>query len=187
MSVPTLPVNKLRNSMIYLCGPIDDADDHGIGWRESISKRLKQLGVLVLDPTNKPTDDFSESPKDHAIRQQLKDNGDFDTLHTDGQDIRNFDLRCVDKSDAIIVYLDMSIIMCGTIEELTIANLQQKPCLVFCKQGKQSIPNWIYWMLDPKYIFNNSEEIVDYLGDVNNGDIDDKRWKLFDFSCVKGT
>jgi nucleoside 2-deoxyribosyltransferase len=177
--------NLLKDAYIYVCGPIDCADDAGVGWRQQITKELKKMGVVVLDPTNKPTYDFAEGPQDQARRLQLKRDGRFEELREEGRGIRAFDLRCVDKADAVVVYLDSSITMCGTIEELTIANLQQKPCLIFCRQGKVAIPNWIYWMINPKYIFNDMNEVVEYLRVVDaGGDSENPRWKLFDFSAV---
>jgi len=178
-------MNKLRGSLIYLCGPIDSVSDGGIGWRLCITPLLKEMGVIVLDPTNKPTYELSELPADQERRRQLKLDGKFQELHEEGQAIRWFDLRCVDKADAVIVYLDVSITMCGTIEELCVANKQKKPCLVFCKQGKVAIPNWIYWMLNPSYIFNDVGEVVEYLRRVDAGlEGDNRRWRLFDFGAI---
>ena len=47
-------VNKLKGLRCYLAGPIDAADDDGVGWRKDATKWLKAKGVKVLDPCDKP-------------------------------------------------------------------------------------------------------------------------------------
>ena len=47
--------NRLKNTMCYLCGPMDRVDDGGVGWRRYITPILKDVGIGVLDPSDKPT------------------------------------------------------------------------------------------------------------------------------------
>ena len=49
-----LKQGKLTNHRAYLAGPIDHADDDGVVWRQKITPLLESLGVMVLDPTDKP-------------------------------------------------------------------------------------------------------------------------------------
>ena len=44
-------MGKLKGSLAYLCGPIDYAADLGIGWRQLIKPKLRELGMYILDPT----------------------------------------------------------------------------------------------------------------------------------------
>ena len=46
--------NILKHSMVYLSGCIDYCENGGVKWRKEITPMLKELGVGVLDPTNKP-------------------------------------------------------------------------------------------------------------------------------------
>ena len=81
--------------------------------------------------------------------------------------IRSADLRCVDISDFIIAYIDLDIHACGTYEEIVTANRQKKPVLVWCKQGKEQAPNWLFFMLPHDHIFSSFDEILDYLHTIN--------------------
>jgi hypothetical protein len=180
-------MNKLKGSVCYLCGPIDYADDLGTGWRKQIIPELRKMGMFILDPTNKPVmyQNLYEDAENHEHRRKLKEAGKFDELHESGKLIRTFDLRCCDKADCIIVHWDISIPMTGTAEELFISNKSKKPVLVFCKQGRYKVPDWLYWTLPPKYIFENAQDIVSYLHKVDRGEeIDNARWHFFDWEKI---
>ena len=47
-------MNRLNGLRCYLAGPIDYAEDDGVGWRNRATKWLAQKGVQVMDPCNKP-------------------------------------------------------------------------------------------------------------------------------------
>ena len=47
--------NRLKNTICYLCGPMDRVADGGVIWRRYITPILKRVGVGVLDPSDKPT------------------------------------------------------------------------------------------------------------------------------------
>ena len=48
-------MGRLDGCVAYLCGPIDHADDDGVGWRRELTTELSdRYGVKVLDPTDKP-------------------------------------------------------------------------------------------------------------------------------------
>jgi len=183
-------MNKLKGSLCYLCGPIDYAKDLGIGWRQLITPKLRKMGMFILDPTNKPVmyQDLYENAENHEHRRKLKEAGNFEELHRLGKLVRAFDLRCCDKADCIIVYLDTDITMAGTLEELFMSNKSKKPVLVFSKLGPKSVPDWIYWTLPPKYIFENVQDLISYLHKVDQGEeIDNARWHFFDWEkIIKG-
>jgi len=180
-------MNRLQGSLCYLVGSIDDSNDLGVGWRREIIPLLKELGVISIDPTNKPSPDdyLKEDSTAHKQCDIFRENEQWESLHNYGNPIRGYDLRCTDKADFIIVCLDYDCVLTGTLEELFISNHNQKPVLIFCVQGKKKIPNWIYWAIKPKYIFNNVNEIIEYLEDVDEGLEDsDKRWKFFDWNKI---
>ena len=47
--------NRLKNTICYLCGPMDRVADGGVTWRRNLTPKLKEMGVGVLDPSKKPT------------------------------------------------------------------------------------------------------------------------------------
>jgi len=48
-------MGRLKGSITYLCGPIDNVDDDGVIWRKQIGEKLSaRYGMKVLDPTDKP-------------------------------------------------------------------------------------------------------------------------------------
>jgi hypothetical protein len=179
-------MNRLKGSIAYLSGPIDASIDGGVGWRREITPQLKELGILILDPTNKPTNDFIEDPNIHIELQQLKLAGQWDKVNEIMKPIRNFDLRCCDKADFLIVYLDLSITMCGTFEEIFSANQSKKPVLIYCKQGKQAVPNWLFGTVPPGHIFQTMEDLVGHIRGIHFGGIEPNLnfWKFFDWSRI---
>lgn len=183
-------MGKLKGSLCYLAGPIDYAEDLGVGWRQYITPKLRALGMYVLDPTNKPTAEkkLYENAENHAQRKAWKEAGEFEILHKTGKPVRSFDLRCTDKADCIVVYLDASIQMTGTLEELFTSNKDKKPVLVFCKQGRKAIADWIYWTIPPKYIFETIDDVLDYIKKIDSGaETDNSRWHFFDWDkIIKG-
>ena len=48
--------NRLKNTICYLCGPMDRVADGGVTWRRNLTPKLKEMGVGVLDPSKKPTE-----------------------------------------------------------------------------------------------------------------------------------
>ena len=49
-------MNRLKGLRCYLAGPIDHAEDDGVGWRNTAKLWLEQRGVIPMDPCDKPTD-----------------------------------------------------------------------------------------------------------------------------------
>ena len=53
--------------------------------------------------------------------------------------------------------------MCGSYEEISTANRQKKPVLVWCEQGKMLAPNWLFFMLPHEHIFSSMDQLLAYL------------------------
>ncbi len=172
----------LRNKTVYLIGAIDRAEDLGSTWRSQIQKMLRRkFHCNVYNPLEKPIDTGVEGEEARKYNRGLKITGKYDEFSKRVRTIRCVDLRMVDKSDFIICYIDMDIPMCGTIEELTTANRQKKPVIVFCKQGKINIPDWLFGMLPHDMFFDTIEEVIEYLKKVNAGfGNHTDRWMFFD-------
>ena len=98
------------------------------------------------------------------------------------KEIVHFDLRMVDVSDFVIVYVNTEIPTFGTIHELIISLNQRKPTLVVLEGGKANCPNWLFGIMDFNFIFEDFEELKQYLVQINQGNItaDRSRWVFFD-------
>lgn len=178
-------MGKLFGQRCYESGPIDCAPDYGKGWRDDLKPFFKELGVIVLDPLNKPIDlGFEEGKNLHSYLDDLLDRENYNKVCEIMKVIRRTDLRMCDVADFAVVYIDMDILMCGTIEELTTLNRSKKAILVVCKQGKKNVPRWLFGMIPHQHVFNNFEEAKDYLWEVDSGkNVEDfKRWQFFDYS-----
>jgi hypothetical protein len=88
------------------------------------------------------------------------------------------DLRMVEVSDFVIVYLDPQIGMCGTWEELFISLRQHKPTLVVINGGKKVMNYWMFGRMNPDFIFENFEEVKTYLESIDTEVVkaDPTRW-----------
>ena len=175
-------MNKLRGMRTYLAGAMDRVHDGGTGWRNGLSPILKTMGVTVLNPCDKPADIGIEDIGTRQDIDQLKKRGEYSKIRDSYSVIRTLDLRCVDISDFIIASIDTDIHACGTYEEISVANSQKKPVLIWCQQGKRNAPNWLFFMLPHQHIFGSLDEMLLYLVNLDSGkDINHyKRWFFFD-------
>ena len=176
-----LSSGRLNGTRTYLVGAMDRVPDSGTGWREDVTPFLEGMGVTVLNPCKKPIDVGVEDDDARLNIEAYKSTGNFDMIREEYGNIRAVDLRCVDISDFIVASIDVDVHACGTYEEITLANRQKKPVLVWCQQGKAKAPNWLFFMLPHQHIFNSMEEITDYLSYVNSGEnvAHFKRWFFF--------
>ena len=168
-------------ALTYLGGPIDDADDHGKGWREYVKKKLieKKINLVVLDPTHKVGSMVSESCDQKQIHQTLKQEHRWEELSQFMKKIVREDLRQVDFCDFLIVKVDTSCHMCGTYSEIQIADLQHKPILAIIEGGREKAPSWLFGILNYQLMFDSEDECIEYLDMVNKGLIEvDSKWVL---------
>ncbi len=184
---------RLNNQYCYLAGPIDKCPEYGKGWRSDITPFLENLGVRVIDPKNKPIVcdlDLARAENDDVIKKKhrLLAEGKYDEFARGIKQIRNIDLRFVDKSDFLVVNYDLSIPMCGTMEEIFLANREKKPIILMCPQGKAQISPWLFGALKHKLFFDSWNDVKKYLNKIHtNKKIDDLngRWVFFDFKEKK--
>tara|TARA_R110002020_G_scaffold314098_1_gene529389 strand:- start:1771 stop:2373 length:603 start_codon:yes stop_codon:yes gene_type:complete len=178
--------NRLKNTICYLCGPMDRVDDGGVTWRRNLSPKLTEMGVGVLDPSKKPTEFAKEDDNFRNNINNLKRTRKFDDVHKEMKDIAAIDLRMVDIAHFLVMYMDMDIHMCGSYHEAFVAVSQKKPVLVVCKQGKSAMPNWMFGVMPHQHMFGNWSLLLEYLHHVNEDeDVDHlKRWRFFDFDEI---
>jgi nucleoside 2-deoxyribosyltransferase len=174
-------MNRLNHQRVYLAGAMDRVADRGMGWRDSITPFLEDLGVVVFNPIKKPTARGKEDSETHALKTALKKNEKYDDLTDIMKVIRSVDLRLVDISDFLIVNLDLDIHPCGTYEEIFWANRQKKPIIIHMVQGKKEAPDWLFGTIPHQLIFSSWDEIKNYLSHINSSaDIEDlRRWYFF--------
>jgi hypothetical protein len=175
-------MNNLSGMRTYLVGAMDRVADGGVGWRNAITPMLKNLSIQVIDPCDKPIESAKEGPNTRTVIDYYKKTGQFNKIREEYGHIRNADLRCVDVSDFLIVNINMDVHMCGSYEEISTANRQKKPILVWCEQGKMEAPNWLFFMLPHEHIFSSLNQMVEYLNYVNEikNTQNLKRWFFFE-------
>ena len=173
---------RLTGMRTYVAGAMDRVADGGVGWRNRISPMLKSMGVTVLNPCDKPVEVGIEDSQTRGEIERLKSSRQYDKIRKTYGVIRTLDLRCVDISDFIIASIDINVHACGTYEEVSVANSQKKPVLIWCQQGKENAPNWLFFMLPHQHIFGSLDELLEYLANVHSGRDHNhyKRWFFFD-------
>jgi|TARA_B100000519_G_scaffold199889_1_gene211969 nucleoside 2-deoxyribosyltransferase len=181
-------MNRLKGMRTYLAGAMDRVPDGGVGWRQTITPKLTEMGVVVLNPCDKPVEVGIEDDNTRKEIEILKDKQLYSDIRKKYGVIRTLDLRCVDISDFIIASIDIDVHACGTYEEIAVANSQKKPVLIWCQQGKKQAPNWLYFMLPHQHIFGDLRSLVSYLEYVNSCKEEvehHKRWFFFDRERMK--
>ena len=75
-------MGKLDGAVCYLSGPMEFAEDFGVGWRQKIIKSFKDnnLNIVSIDPTNKPSSLDNTLEEDIAITRKLKNEGKWEEL-----------------------------------------------------------------------------------------------------------
>jgi nucleoside 2-deoxyribosyltransferase len=177
-------MNRLKGLRCYLAGPIDQAPDDGVEWRQKITPWLEQKGVRVLDPCDKPIPDsyYKEIDDEKIGMMRLKNTGRYFELSQRMKEIVHMDLRMVDISDFVVVYLDPDIPTTGTTHELINSLAQRKPTLVVIEGGKKFAPNWLFGIMDFNFMFDDFPQLYSFLQQINDGGImgDLSRWVFFD-------
>lgn len=170
----------LKGAVGYLSGPIEYVADHGVEWRKKfidLSKKAK-LGILCIDPCNKPEIDGWEEllkrlPREDQIHQRrLQEDGKFEELREYVSSYRRLDLRLVDYSDFIVVVVDPSIPQWGTANEVYMAEAQHKPLFFICPDGMKKLPRWLFDVIDfgdgRCNVFESVEEVIEHLIQIND-------------------
>ena len=166
-------MNRLKFSRCYLVGPMDFCREDGKVWREDISEFLSKLGVIVLNPYKKPLhechgDTMLEDDLHAAERAKAFERRDYDAVTANMKPVRAVDLRMVDHSDFLIVYLNFSVTMTGTMEELFTGNREKKPIIILSSVPKHKIPPWYFATLPHRLFFDNLDDIKAYIDSVNS-------------------
>lgn len=176
-------MNRLKNTRCYLIGAMDLVADGGVQWRQRIQTDLADLGIHWLDPTNKPCRDAPEDSDSRDRRRSQKERGDWKPVAESMEKIHRIDLRLVDISDFMVVYLDKDNSGVGTFFEISRANIQRKPIIVMSEGGKKHTPDWLFGLGITSTIFGDWSELYAYLRSINGDSLYDhmNRWQFFDW------
>jgi hypothetical protein len=175
-------MNRLYNTRTYLAGSMDKALDNGVGWRKMIKPILQNIGICVLDPTDKPIMKGLEDIESRKNRENLLKEGKYRDFGSQVKLLRIIDLRMTDLVDFLVVYYNKDIPTCGTYEEIFRSNISKKPILICVEGGKNNLPHWMFGVLPHEFIFNNWDELISYLKYVDESEVEPphfKRWTFF--------
>lgn len=177
--IKTMKKGILEHSLCYLIGPIDRVADQGKGWRKNIKKRLQNMKIKFLDPTNKLKGLTKEVGTEQQKIKEYKEKNEWEKLSLMMKNVVRSDLRCVDYADYVIMFIDPDVHMFGSIHEMTVAVNQKKPVLIVVNGGKKKASSWVFGVCDHNLIFDNWDDLCVYLKNVNNGKIKlSDKWML---------
>ena len=176
---------KLDGIRCVLSGGIDRVRDDGIVWRKNIKKRCAEEGLNIkfFDPCDKPNGLGSEVGVEKKKVKELLISGRWQEAREFVRTFRHYDLRAIDWSDFVIVKIDIDAHLCGTYNEVFLAESQRKPIFVIMgdNQKKEDIPSWLVAFINEWKIFETEEECVRYLIQINLGAVQlDERWVKID-------
>jgi hypothetical protein len=136
--------NLLRNSRVYLSGPMDFVASREVekkfGWRNRVSEFLQTFGVTVFDPWFKPEiQGVKEYGREDETTAKVRTQWSFDPSEK-GANARascadhfwpalHMDLRMVDTSDFIVAYVPTNVYSVGTPHEIILCRSERKPVL----------------------------------------------------------
>jgi len=183
-------MNRLKNSLVYLSGPMDRVLDwnDAVTWRNDLKEFLFNKNVGVLDPCDKACAFGVENEGTRDLIKKLKEEERYDEIVEIMKPICSIDLRMVDIAHFVILYIDLDVFMTGSFHESFMGIAQKKPVLVVCKQGKKNIPNWMFGVNPHELMFSNWIELKDYLQYIDTAEIVEhfKRWRFIDMDYVYG-
>lgn len=141
--------NILSGARVYLSGPMDfvasRAQEKKFGWRTRVGEFLRHHGAIVYDPWSKPTvigmphygkeDEFTLAKRENWTFGSRKQ--DYRLRGKIGEEFWatvHIDLRMTDTCDFVIAYCPTNVYSVGTVHEIVMARLQQKPVLLVSPQ-----------------------------------------------------
>lgn len=174
-------MNDLDGKRCVLSGGIDRVPDDGVEWRLYVRKECTKRGldIIFFDPCDKPNGLGSEIGVEKTEVRELINNDQWEEAREFVKTFRHYDLRAIDWSDFVIVKIDITSHLCGTYDEIFLAERELKPIFVIMGDGqtKYDIPTWLIAFINEHEIFNSEDECIDYLEKINSGEILlDERW-----------
>lgn len=174
----------LWKAKCYLFGNLQDISaEEAISWREYFTEQVKDMGIVCLNPLDKVFRNFRKEGKDFQNQMfDLLEKGDLLTVHQEMKAVRRRDLAQIDFSNCLVGVLNTEAKTYGVIEELSLAERSQKPIYLVVKPSIKRLPLWIAGMLPPACIYNNLDEVIQDLRDIDSGkkQISNDNWRIFE-------
>jgi hypothetical protein len=162
---------------IYLSGPIEYAEDHGVGWRNEVKKAFEGSNIQIIDPCDSSDRLLAfhgiESVADyHQLKYGTDDEQERFRFAT--QSLIDFDLEEVRKADLLLTKISQ-VASGGTSGEITLARFLNVSILAFCTDEIKEVSGWVQSVPDFLFIgpesFNEALELVtsqEFLDDFTN-------------------
>lgn len=168
----------LKNKIVYLCGPLGSVEDDGKGWRQKITPRLEEMGVIVSDPTKSTLDGTGEVGDDKKFFKKLLINEDFAGVKKEFWKIVRKDLKAVEKSDFIIMNYMATVTTVGSWHEAVISSLIKKPILLKYDRNELDIFNpWVVTYVKENEFFAEWDDMFKYLSEeIDNRKFTSSKW-----------
>jgi nucleoside 2-deoxyribosyltransferase len=193
-------MNRLKGTKFYLAGGMQYEVGLGKSWRSYAKEHLKRIGIGVIDPIDKPTEAcFEDEDTQKRLNEICEKGRRFESLddwvYIDDccrqlkehmKPVVGIDLRFVDISDALLVYINNKVHTAGTYAEITHALLQRKPVIMFTTTSIFDIPRWWFGHADYHLFFNSLNKAIDYICRIDNGQEEHKSWKFLNYSKIYG-
>jgi hypothetical protein len=163
-------MGKLSRATFYLSGAIDRSPDLGVAWRNFAQEELqRRYNANVYNPMDKPID-IADEHEGRAQRKQWKENHQFSAFSKFIRKLCRVDKEMCRRSTAGIFYMDMDIVMAGTMDELFQMIDEGKPVMIVCKQGITAIADWIFGRANFELFFDTWDDLFLYLDEVDRNE-----------------
>lgn len=151
----------MRKYKVYLSGPIENAQDNGVGWREELAPKLKDLGFDIFNPIDASDPILNRFMfKSVAEYNQAKSNENLYGLYIAATDaFIQLDMDEVRTSDILLVFLSKTF-SAGTAGEVTLAKHLNIPVIGFLDTNTKvsDISGWTLGCIDE--IYNTSFDAI---------------------------
>ena len=176
-------MGQLKGARIYLSGPIECTPDLGVGWRDNFTALVKfhNLQLKIINPCNKPLAAGVAINSEFNASNNLRKQEKWVELQRVVKKFRKQDLRFTDIADSIVIYVNRDIHLCGSYDELFLAESQRKPLFCIVEGGLPKLPTWLFGVFKLENIFATVEDCVEHLKklDEQKDKLDDC-WLLID-------
>lgn len=146
---------------IYLCGPITNSEDDGIGWRETARKEYSHMASFFdpVDRINGKDENIGVVPSKDDRYRLMKEDNDYDRIVTDSH-ITTRDKAEIRKSEGLVVNHE-EVISRGTDMEIMYAWERDKEIALWSEYDVGEIDTWLR---DHVHLINDDlEECVSYI------------------------
>jgi nucleoside 2-deoxyribosyltransferase len=147
--------------LVYLCGPIEFAEDGGRLWRRKLAPFLRdQLGHRVYDPAEDEMKNLTEEEAAHFREWKTTD---LDRFRRTVRKIIAFDLDLIEnRADYVICYWPSENAQSGgTSAELTVAHRKGIPVYLVTPVAVDQISGWMLACSDQS--FTSMEDLKEFL------------------------